>query len=60
MPAIPITIMAAIFGMRTMSPFMSSISRLLIRCSTVPTERKRSDLEIAWKTIRRIAAQIAS
>jgi NADH:ubiquinone oxidoreductase subunit 5 (subunit L)/multisubunit Na+/H+ antiporter MnhA subunit len=60
MPAIPITIIAAIRGIRTIRPFMSSISRLLIRCSTVPTERNMSDFEIAWKMIRRIAAQIAS
>ena len=39
---------------------MSSISLLLIRCLTVPTERNMSDFEIAWKMIRRIAAQIAS
>ena len=51
---------AAILGKRTIRPFMSSISRLLIRCSTVPTQRNMSDFEIAWKMIRRIAAQIAS
>ena len=59
-PAMPMTIIAAIFGIRMIKPFISSISRLSILCSTVPTERNRRDLEMAWKMIRRIAAHIAS
>ncbi len=57
MPAIPMNIMTAILGIRTMSPSMSSISLLPIRCSIAPVPRKRSDFATAWKTISRMAAQ---
>ena len=54
----PMNIMMAILGIRTISPPMSSMFRLPIRFSTVPTQRKRSDLAIAWKMISRIATHI--
>ena len=57
-PAMPMNIMMAILGIRTISPPISSIFRLPIRFSTVPTQRKRSDLAIAWKMISRIATHI--
>ena len=57
MPAIPMNIITAIFGIRTIRPSISSMLRLPIRCSIAPVPRKRSDFATAWKTIRRIAAQ---
>ena len=58
MPAIPMNIMIAIFGMRPISPLISSMSLLPIRCSTAPTQRNRSDFARAWKIMRRIATHI--
>ena len=55
MPAIPIWIMIDSFGMRTMSPDMLSMSRVLVFCSKVPTQRNSSALVTAWKRISRIA-----
>ncbi len=47
-------------GMRSNSRSMSSMSRLPMWCSAVPTHRNRSDFAMAWKTMRKTAAQTAS
>ena len=60
MPAIPIIIMMASFGILTNSPSMSSMSLLPMWCSAVPTQRNIMDLVIAWNTISMIPAQTAS
>ena len=40
----------AVSGMVNQMPLMSSISRLPMRCSMVPTHRNSRDLETAWNT----------
>ena len=47
-------------GMRSNRRSMSSMSRLPMRCSAVPTHRNRSDFAMAWKSTRNAAAQTAS
>ena len=47
-------------GMRSKSRSMSSMSRLPMWCSAVPTHKNRSDLAMAWNRMRNAAAQTAS
>ena len=47
-------------GRRLKRPSMSSMLRLPMRCSTVPTHRNRIDLDTVWKMMRKTAAQAAS
>ena len=46
--------------MRSNNRSMSSMSRLPIWCSAVPTHRNSSDFAIAWNSTRKAAAQTAS
>ena len=59
-PQIPITMYFAMCGSFSKIPSISSISRLPIWCSVVPTHRNIKDFAIAWKIIRKIPAQTAS
>lgn len=60
MVTMPITATMAVLGMTAMRPRMSSMSRLPIFCSMVPTHKNIKPLEIAWKTIKRMAADMAA
>ena len=59
MVSTPIMAMSAVRGMRSYRPRMSSMSRLPISCSMVPTQRKSRDLDTAWKMISMMAAVMA-
>ena len=60
MHRIPSIMKRARRGMRSNNRSMSSMSRLPIWCSAVPTHRNSSDFAIAWNSTRKAAAQTAS
>ena len=60
MVAMPMTVMSAVRGMMRHSPRMSSMSKLPIFCSMVPTARNKRPLEMAWNRMSRMAAAWAS
>ena len=60
MPIMPSIMKRVRRGRRAKRPSMSSMLRLPMRCSTVPTHRKSSDLDTVWKMIRKIPAHTAS
>ena len=60
MPAMPMTIIEASRGNRSINACMSSISRLPSAFSTAPTSWNSMDLLTAWKISRKIAAHTVS
>ena len=60
MPMMPSIIKRVRCGRRLNSPSMSSMLRLPMRCSTVPTHRNSVDLDTVWKIMRKMAAHTAS
>ena len=60
MPMMPSIIRRVSRGRRAKRPSMSSMLRLPIRCSTVPTHRNSSDFDTVWKMMRKMAAHTAS
>ena len=60
METIPTAAMVVVMGILNMMPLMSSISRLPMVCSIVPTHRNSRALVTAWKTRMISAAEYAS
>ena len=57
-PAIPMNIMRATFGIRTMRPPYPRYPCCRYFARPYPTHRKRSDFAMAWKMISRIATHM--
>ena len=55
----PMTVISAVTGITAYRPRMSSISRLAMCCSMLPTHRNKRALMMAWKINSKIPAVIA-